>query len=303
MNQNGIAVQVLANGKPIREFGCEGRTLVEGRKDLPFTIKVKNDRPDRVHAIVMVDGINVVSGESELSPKSRGYVLEAYSAYEIKGWRRTLSEVASFVFQSKDGSYSKSVKGNSAQCGVVTVVAYAEKTKEKPIERVLETHHHHCDWYREYAPWYPYRPYYPSYPLVWCSNSSLSASCSTLNSSVDASMSSCSNAGTYTFTCTGGGTGQDPSLASHGGGDTTQTNAVSISANSMNLGAAWGDTAQDLVTETSFENGVVVCQMELFYTDAKGLKKLGINTKKAPAVAKTDGFPTALNGSFCRPPS
>src|SRR5688572_5049845 len=124
MNQNGIDIQVCCDGKPVREYGCEGRTIVGGRKGVPFTVKVRNNHPTKIHAIVLVDGVNVVTGKEGVD---RGYILEAYSSYEIKGWRKSLNDVASFVFAGKDGSYTKVVKGNSAQCGVISLVAFAEK--------------------------------------------------------------------------------------------------------------------------------------------------------------------------------
>lgn len=266
MNQNGIDLQVCVEGKPIREFGLEGRTLVEGRKGVPFTIKVRNNTPNKVHAVVLVDGVNVVSGETQVD---RGYILNGYSSYEIKGWRQSLKDVAEFVFQSKDGSYSAAVQGHSAQCGVISLVAYAEKPKPPaPRTQIIEKHIHH----HHYDSW----PSWPQKPIIWCSTSA--------TFSGDAGDTFSGDAGDLMRSASA-----EPEVHAY------------YSSSTLNLGTGWGSSKEDAVGEVEFENGVVLCTMELFYTDSKGLKKLGIDTSKAPALAKTSSFPTALAG-FCRPP-
>jgi hypothetical protein len=299
MNQNGIELQVLVEGKPVREFGCEGRTIVEGRKGFPFSVKVKNNHPIRVHAVVLVDGVSVVSGTGKID---NGYILEPYSAYEIKGWRKSLNDIASFVFETTDKSYTKAVKGTSAQCGVISVVAYSEK--QRVIKQVVEVekHIHHHEPYYWGDPWYYPRPY--RQPIVMfsstdgCLGSNGPAGCNGMSlgsanqysaHSVDLSKMDGLSASAYNVSSA------SPEYQTTG-------KSQSFSSSSMNLGTAWGASQVDAVRETHFENGPVVATMELYYTDSKGLKKLGIEVSKAPALAKTSGFPTGLTG-FCQPPT
>lgn len=331
MNQNGIDLQVCVDGRPIREYGLEGRTIVEGRKGVPFTIKVRNNHPTKVHVSVLVDGVGVVSGnEKDL----RGYILEAYSSYEVKGWRRSLNDVAQFIFETKDGSYSKIVKGSDAQCGVISVIAHAEKTRP-PAPQVIEKHvhhdhhHYHDDWY---DPWYvrPYRPW--RYPTIIYSSTVGGTSGTVGNAGAcGGSGGSCTGSNavdsaslmrSMSFTSTGPKGEVGPSgppgepvacyhmSMDHGGGAGASFSAsVSMngevqSLNAMNLGTGWGAQQTDSVVEVAWENGTKLATMELYYTDAKGLKKLGIDVNKAPALAKTAGFPTGLTGTgFCQPPT
>lgn len=321
MNQNGIDLQVCVEGRPIREFGCEGRTIVEGRKGVPFTIKIRNNHAVKVHASVLVDGVGVVSGnEKDL----RGYILEPYSSYEVKGWRRSLNDVAQFVFETKDGSYSKIVKGSDAQCGVISVIAHAEKVRP-PAPQVIEKHvhhdHHYHDWY---DPWYvrPYRPWrYPT--ILYSSSLGVSGTDGACGGSGGACTGSnaVDNSGlTRSFTASGlkgergpSGPSGEPVSCYHmsvddGGAGASFSASVSMNGevqafNAMNLGTGWGAQQMDSVVEVAWENGTKLATMELYYTDAKGLKKLGIDVNKAPALAKTAGFPTGLTGTgFCQPP-
>ena len=90
-------------------------------------------------------------------------------------------------------------------------------------------------------------------------------------------------------------------------GETTITASMSVGGGEvsiMNLGTGWGATQQDSVAEVAWQDGVQLVVMELYYTDTKGLKKLGIDVSKAPATPKTSSFTTGLTGTgFCQPPT
>jgi hypothetical protein len=322
MNQNGIDVQVCVENRPIREFGYQGRTIVEGRRGTPFTIKVRNNHPTRVHAAVMVDGVGVVSGKSG---DLKGYILEPYSSYEVKGWRTSNEEVARFIFETKSGSYSKAVKGNDAQCGVITVVAYAEKIKPQVIEKHHHHDHHHFHEKHIHHDNWPYRrPYYPwDHPTIFFSSTGGAGGGGLINND---SVSSAEHVSSFAFNVVGTKGPNGPKGPSGEPGmmrSATKTrklsacclsDAVSYSADSiptvtasssaevtmnfMNLGTGWGAAEQDSVREVQWENGVTLASMELFYTDADGLKTLGIDTSKAPSLPLAPSFPTG----FCRPP-
>jgi hypothetical protein len=296
MNVNGIDMQVCIDGKPIREFGSKGRTFVEGRKGLPFTIKLKNHHSYRINAVVRVDGLGVVSGNED---DSKGYILDAYSSYEIKGWRQSLNDVATFVFSGKDGSYAKEVKGSNNQ-GCIRLIAYEERIVPKPV--VTEIHHHHDHYYDTWvSPWIPPwwqrpSPYYPK-PIYWMSTDGVSGhsgptgpcgvpGSNGINMTAHLNMSKSVAANDISADC---------------GDFSASFNSTSLSSNGaeelpkgLNLGTAWGSSQQDNVSETAWENGKLMCDVTLFYTDIKGLKKLGIDTKKPVAVAAQNGF--------CAPP-
>lgn len=309
MNQNGIEMQVLVEGRPVREFGCEGRTIVEGRKGVPFSVKIRNNHPIKVHAIVLVDGVSVVSGAGKID---RGYILEPYSSYEIKGWRKSLDDVASFVFETPDKSYTKAVKGTSAQSGVISVVAYSEK--ERIVKKVVEIekhvhhdHHHHHDHYREPYfwgdPWYFPRPYRRPVIMYASADGCMGSNGPQGSNGVCGGVSSSfgSAASQYSAHSVDLGANVTASFNSQAAISNEVTKQETFTSSSMNLGTSWGASQADSVRETQFENGPVVATMELYYTDAKGLKKLGIDVSKTPALAKTAGFPTGLTG-FCQPP-
>ena len=82
-------------------------------------------------------------------------------------------------------------------------------------------------------------------------------------------------------------------------------NVVSSSAPAQdipdfNLGTAWGAEREDKVDEVEFERGVEQATLTVYYSDAEGLKKSGIEVSKEAAVSKPV-LPRGFNG-FCVPP-
>ena len=299
MNQNGIELQVCADGKPVREYGHEGHLFVEGRKGSAFTLKIRNSRPERANIVVLVDGINVVTGDSELT---KGYVVSGLSSYEIQGWRTSLNDVSTFVFKDKKGSYASVTTGTAKMCGLISVTAYSEKKKEIVRERIV---HHWNEVHVPYpVPVYP-RPYYPPY---W----------------YEVAYSATSGDGSATYSSAGpiGNSGSQGSIGESScnamfSADASMLRSLDMKSeitatanacgakgetlNALSLGAAWGPQKADSVSEVEFTNDLRIATMELYYTDAKGLKKLGIDTKKTPSIAKSS-LPTVLSG-FCQPPA
>ena len=66
----------------------DGRHWVVGTPGQEYGIRVCNTTGDRVLAVMSVDGVNVVSGETA-SPAQSGYVLSAHECADINGWRKT----------------------------------------------------------------------------------------------------------------------------------------------------------------------------------------------------------------------
>src|SRR5687768_12231955 len=110
MNQANYELQVLVNGRPVKEFyhSVEGtaQTFIEARESTPYTLRVKNNSYRKILAIVAVDGLNVVTGDKSDGYKGRGYIIQPYSAVEIKGFRVSDDEVGQFVFTPKSEGYA-----------------------------------------------------------------------------------------------------------------------------------------------------------------------------------------------------
>lgn len=312
MNSDKLKVeaQVLVDGKPAREYGAEGRVLIEGSEGSTFTIKIRSSESRRVKAVVAVDGINVVSGKPSLGTvEETGYVLAPFASVEIEGWRTSNEAVAKFVFTTKEKGYAQHVTSTTSGMGVIGVAFVLEKEEPKPqpnfIKVIEHIHHHHERPY--YHHWYPDWPHYPR-PII-CGTSytcntggptkggggAESYSGTVMRSANMASAStegfpvadSAPSAESMSFSASGSAV--DPVVLTTGAGASPQV---------FNLGTGWGDAKASHVTTTLFIGVVIADVVVIHYTDLAGLKAVGVDVKKTPTVT----FPPAFGG-YCQPPT
>ena len=87
----------------------------------------------RVLAVVSVDGINVISGDTASVTQS-GYVLDPYQQTEVAGWRKSDNEVAQFYFTSLPDSYAARTD-RPDNVGVIGVAVFREMPRVEPQSR------------------------------------------------------------------------------------------------------------------------------------------------------------------------
>lgn len=102
-----------------------GHRYYLGEPGREYGIRLHNRSPHRVLAVVSVDGVNVLTGQTA-SAQQRGYVLAPYATVRIDGWRKNLSEVASFHFAHLRNSYAART-GRPDHVGVIGVAVFREK--------------------------------------------------------------------------------------------------------------------------------------------------------------------------------
>jgi hypothetical protein len=289
MQKTQYELSVLVNGRPIKEYGHRGLTFVEGRKNQPYTIKFRNNSARRCLAVVSIDGIDVVDGKPA-TQESRGYIVPAYAAVEIKGWRTSTETVNDFVFTDKPEGYSTQTQGDDSNSGVIAVKVFDEILTLKEftsILRTVEEHHHHHHHY-------PPTPSWPQNPIIWCSSTGDGIGA---GSPVVGSLMS--NSGEPTYSCSLGDQVKSSSVIP----PETMKGSLELPKQEnpdFNLGTGWGDPRQDRVDMVDFKRGMELCTMEVYYSDEAGLAKAGVEVDKKPAVQKPS-LPKGFNG-FCTPP-
>jgi hypothetical protein len=117
-------LQLLVDGQPARSFPSNGDTWVLGQLGQRYTLRVLNHSPQRVEAVVSVDGRDVIDGQPGNTAK-RGYLVPAYGSVDIDGWRISEREAAAFRFSSVPNSYAARM-GNGRDVGVIGVAVFAE---------------------------------------------------------------------------------------------------------------------------------------------------------------------------------
>ena len=111
-------------------LSASGRLYVAGAPGERYAVHVANRTGGRVMAVVSVDGINAVTGETA-SPDQNGYVLAAHQSFEITGWRKSASEVAAFYFTQLPDSYAARTD-RPDHVGVIGVAVFREWQPPRP---------------------------------------------------------------------------------------------------------------------------------------------------------------------------
>jgi len=107
-----------------------GRRYVAGQPGNEYAIRIRNCTDRRLLAVVSVDGVNAVTGESA-SPDQSGYVLEPGGYVNIQGWRKDLDRTAAFYFSDPSDSYAART-GRPRDLGVIGVALFRERDFERP---------------------------------------------------------------------------------------------------------------------------------------------------------------------------
>ncbi len=125
-----------AQGWPLPATWSGGAVYVAGEPGMAYRIRLTNRSPERIEAVVSVDGRDVVSGRLADYRSQRGYVLGPYESITIDGFRQSLDHVATFRFSSVQDAYSARM-GTPQHVGVIGVAVFRERTRTRPRPRPL----------------------------------------------------------------------------------------------------------------------------------------------------------------------
>lgn len=117
-------------GQALPVHAHHGRRYVAGTPGHEYAVRIRNCSGRRMLAVVSVDGVNVVSGESA-APSQSGYVIEPGDYVNIDGWRKSLAETAAFYFTDPADAYA-SRTGRPDDLGVIGVAVFLENPPPPP---------------------------------------------------------------------------------------------------------------------------------------------------------------------------
>ncbi|MCU0937661.1 MAG: hypothetical protein MUC86_00665 [Burkholderiaceae bacterium] len=121
-------------GQRLPIYQHQGRRYVAGTPGARYAVAVRNRSGGRVLAVVAVDGINAVSGETAAWQQT-GYVLDPGQRYEVRGWRKSQARIAAFEFTALSDSYAART-GRPNDVGVIGVALFREAQRPAPAQTV-----------------------------------------------------------------------------------------------------------------------------------------------------------------------
>jgi len=120
-----LSVYDRTEGRQLAVHWHEERAYVVGKPGNEYQITLRSRSREEVLAVVSVDGINVITGQSA-DPAQSGYVLAPRGALEIRGWRKSLAQTAAFYFTSLPDSYAART-GRPDDVGVIGVALFRKR--------------------------------------------------------------------------------------------------------------------------------------------------------------------------------
>jgi hypothetical protein len=118
-------------GRQLQVYWHEGRAYVAGKPGNEYQVSLRNRERADILAVVSVDGVNAVTGQTADASQS-GYVLSPGSSTSIQGWRKSLSETAAFYFTTLADSYA-SRTGRPDNVGVIGVALFRRKQEPQSV--------------------------------------------------------------------------------------------------------------------------------------------------------------------------
>jgi hypothetical protein len=123
-----ISVVDRGTGAELPIYRHHGEYWVAGRPGARYAIRARNAMGERIMAVMSVDGVNVVTGETA-GVGQNGYVFSASERSDITGWRKSDSQIAAFEFAAAGNSYA-SRTGRPDDVGVIGVAMFRERMPE-----------------------------------------------------------------------------------------------------------------------------------------------------------------------------
>ncbi|MCS6996664.1 MAG: hypothetical protein NZ533_06850 [Casimicrobiaceae bacterium] len=111
-------------GQELPVYRARGEYWVAARPGARYGISISNRTGERVLAVVSVDGVNAITGQTA-SWNQAGYVFEPYQRYAINGWRKNGAEIAAFEFVPSAFSYAN-LTGRPDHVGVIGIALFRE---------------------------------------------------------------------------------------------------------------------------------------------------------------------------------
>jgi hypothetical protein len=119
-----VSVVDRDTGESLARYPHRGDLWVAGTPGHRYSVRLANTTGERVLVVLSVDGVNAVTGQTA-DPSQAGYVLEPWQTTEISGWRKSVDDVAQFVFTDLGDSYATRT-GRPRNVGVIGVAAFRE---------------------------------------------------------------------------------------------------------------------------------------------------------------------------------
>jgi hypothetical protein len=122
-----LSIYDRTEGRRLTVYWHEGRAWIAGKPGNEYQVTLRSRQAQDVLAVVSVDGVNVITGETA-HPSQSGYVLSPRGGVDVLGWRKSLSQTAAFYFMTLPDSYAART-GRPEDVGIIGVALFRRKAQ------------------------------------------------------------------------------------------------------------------------------------------------------------------------------
>ena len=112
-------------GQWLPQYAHRGEQWVAGQPGHHYSVRMVNTTGERLLVVLSIDGINAITGDTA-HPAQSGYVLAPWQSTEISGWRKSMQDVAQFVFTDLPDSYAART-GRPDNVGTIGIAVFRER--------------------------------------------------------------------------------------------------------------------------------------------------------------------------------
>ena len=104
-NLADVTVVDRTTGERLPVYWHRGERWIAGAPGHRYSVELVNRTGERLMAVVAVDGVNAVTGETAAWDQN-GYVFAPWQRWEVRGWRKSHERIAAFEFTALSNSYA-----------------------------------------------------------------------------------------------------------------------------------------------------------------------------------------------------
>lgn len=116
-----------SDGRQLPVYWHQGQAYVVGTPGNEYRITVRSRQGSDLLAVMSVDGVNVITGQTA-HPLQSGYVVGPRGRLTVDGWRKSLERTAAFYFTALSDSYAART-GRPDNVGVIGVALFRRKAE------------------------------------------------------------------------------------------------------------------------------------------------------------------------------
>jgi len=128
VGQSAFSMEILVDGRPLREYPARGRVYVEALRGREYSVRLTNHTGGRVAVALSVDGLNSIDARSTSAGEARKWILGPYETVTLEGWQTGQSTARRFFFTTETESYGAWL-GRADDLGVVSAAFFREKAR------------------------------------------------------------------------------------------------------------------------------------------------------------------------------